>query len=81
MDLFRPSTCLGRGRREAWITGTSPVMTTASRGVALHCNHIRRTGQPWGEPGDDGLRRSEYSEYAGNLHTDLNRTAVEQVRP
>ena len=77
MDLFRPSTCLGRGRREAWITGTSPAMTTRGRGVALGCNHIRGTGQPWVKPGDDD---EEQRRCAALQLVPRDRTAVEQIR-
>ena len=49
VDLGRPSTCPDRGPTRAWITGTSPVMTTNSKGVA-----IRGTGQPWLVPAGPG---------------------------
>ena len=42
-----------RSRTEAWITGTSPVMTTKSRGFVLYYNRFDGTGQPWVEPGHD----------------------------
>ena len=35
--------------------GTSPVMTTESRGIALHCNRILGTGQPGTKSGHDRL--------------------------
>ena len=47
--------CPDRGPKRAWITGTSPVMTTESRGVALHCNRILGTGQPGTKSGHDRL--------------------------